>query len=515
MPRGSTAASAPFDLPALPLVDGETRQAWVYRLLREAILQGTLKAGMRVPSSRALAQRLSVARSTVEVAFDQLRAEGYVAGVVGSGTYVSATLPDQFLRPERSARGAKAKAMPTPVPMPMSSSTPMSAPMPLSMSSGAPRSATARPTRHDATFVARVADAALFPLAEWRSHLQAAARGTQLRASAEDDAFGAWELRTEVARYLGAARGMSCDPAQVIVVAGIRQGLNLAARVLLRATDKVLIEDPGYSLAADIFAPFARRLAAVAIDDAGFSVARARRHAGVRLAHVTPAHQSPTGVTMPVSRRLELLSWARERSVWLLEDDYDSEFNYRSAPLPALKSLDKDDRVIHCGSFNKTMFADLRVGYAVVPQALVADFAAACRAMGPSVGLIEQRALAAFIADGGLARHIRRTRAVYARRRERVLEALRQAVAPAPLRTSGEHGGFHFTWWLPEDVPADALVKESTERGLRLELVADCCQRVQTTPGVLLGDSALGDESLAEALPKLQAAITSARRTGR
>ncbi|WP_431261218.1 PLP-dependent aminotransferase family protein [Roseateles chitinivorans] len=502
---------APFDLPALPLVDGETRQAWVYRLLREAILQGTLKAGMRVPSSRALAQRLSVARSTVEVAFDQLRAEGYVAGVVGSGTYVNATLPDQFLRPERSARAAK--AMPTPVPMP--SSTPMSAPMPLSMSSKAPRSATARPTRHDVTFVARVADAALFPLAEWRSHLQAAARGTQLRASAEDDAFGAWELRTEVARYLGAARGMACDPAQVIVVAGIRQGLNLAARVLLRATDKVLIEDPGYSLAADIFAPFARRLAAVAIDDAGFSVARARRHAGVRLAHVTPAHQSPTGVTMPVSRRLELLSWARERSVWLLEDDYDSEFNYRSAPLPALKSLDKDDRVLHCGSFNKTMFADLRIGYAVVPRALVPDFAAACRAMGPSVGLIEQRALATFIADGGLARHIRRTRAVYARRRERMLGTLRRAVAPAPLRTSGEHGGFHFTWWLPEDVPADALVEAAAERGLRLELVAEFCQRVRAAPGVLLGDSALGEASLDDALPRLEAAIAAARQSGR
>ena len=486
---------APFDLPALPLVDGETRQAWVYRLLREAILHGTLRAGMRVPSSRALAQRLSVARSTVEVAFDQLRAEGYVAGVVGSGTYVSATLPDQFLRPERPGRSAKAVST--------------------SISAEAPRSATARPSRHDATFVARVADAALFPLGEWRRHLQAAARGTRLRATAEDDAFGAWELRTEVARYLGAARGVPCDPAQVIVVAGIRQGLNLAARVLLRATDKVLIEDPGYSLAADIFAPFARRLAAVAIDEAGFSVARARRHAGVRLAHVTPAHQSPTGVTMPVSRRLELLSWARERSVWLLEDDYDSEFNYRSAPLPALKSLDKDDRVIHCGSFNKTMFADLRIGYAVVPRALVPDFAAACRAMGPPVGLIEQRALAAFIADGGLARHIRRSRAVYGRRRERVLEALRQAVAPAPLRTSGEHGGFHFTWWLPEDVPADALVKEAAERGLRLELVADCCQRVQTAPGVLLGDSALGDESLNEALPRLADAIAAARQVAR
>jgi GntR family transcriptional regulator/MocR family aminotransferase len=360
-----------------------------------------------------------------------------------------------------------------------------------------------------------VADVSLFPLAEWRGHLQAAARGTRLQASVEDDAFGAWELRTEVARYLGAARGISCDPAQVIIVAGIRQGLGLAARVLLRPTDKVLIEDPGYALAAEIFAPFARRLAPVAIDESGFSVARARRHADVRLVHVTPAHQSPTGVTMPVARRLELLTWARERSVWLLEDDYDSEFNYRSAPLPALKSLDTDDRVIHCGSFNKTMFADLRIGYAVVPRALTPVFASACRAMGASVGLIEQRALAAFIADGGLARHIRRTRAVYARRRERVLETLRQAVAPAQLRTSGEHGGFHFTWWLPDDLPADALVKQAAERGLRLELVADFCQRAQAAPGVLLGDSALGEEFLTEALPRLEAAIAAARQSGR
>jgi GntR family transcriptional regulator / MocR family aminotransferase len=483
----SKASAVAFDLPALPPLDGEARQAWVYRLLREAILRGTLMSGMRVPSSRALAARLAVSRSTIEVAFDQLRAEGYVAGVVGSGTFVSAALPDGFLlKPSPSGPAASISTM---VP-----------------------SEADRAVRVDTPFVARVADATLFPFAEWRSHLQAAAR-TEAAATAggADALFGDRSLRAHVARYLGAARGIACDASQVLITAGIRQGLNLAGRALLQPTDKVLLEDPGYALAADIFAPYTRRLVSVAIDEAGFSVADARRHAGVRAAHVTPAHQSPTGVTMPVARRLELLNWARERGAWVLEDDYDSEFNYRSAPLPALKSLDEGDRVVHFGSFNKTMFADLRIGYVVVPRDLAAAFAKGCRALGPAVGIIEQRALATFIADGGLARHVRRARAAYARRRERVLQGLREIMAPRALRVTGEHAGFHFVWWLPEDVAADSLAAQARLRGLRLEFVADHSRRLDATAGVLIGDSALDDTQLDDALGRLKSTFEAAR----
>ncbi len=482
MSKPLSTTTAAFDLPALPAREGELRQAWVYRQLREAILGGALPATARLPSSRALAQRLQVSRSTVEVAFDQLRAEGYVAGVVGSGTYVCAMLPDRFLRPARKAAPA-----------------------------ARPVTALALPDAMEGAFADRQADLTLFPLAEWRRHLLAAARRPPAPAAAGDGFIGARALREQVVRYLGAARGVACDASQVLIVSGIRQGLDLCGRVLLRPADTVLLEDPGYVHAAPLFSAYARRMLPLAVDGAGCAVPHAQRHAGAKLLHLTPAHQSPTGVTMPVSRRLDMLAWAQQHGAWLVEDDYDSEFNYRSAPLPALKSLDTADRVIHCGSFNKTMFADLRIGYLVLPQALVPAFAAASRVVGRAVGLIEQHALAAFIAGGGLARHVRRSRAIYAQRRERTLAALREALAPLPLHTTGEHGGFHFAWWLPPSLPLAPLLAEASARGLQLLPIGERCQRAPLPPGLMMADTALPDAVLDDALARLRAAITAVK----
>jgi len=480
---GSIQRASSFDLAVAPIAEGDTRQVWVARQVREQILSGALAVGSRVPSTRALAQRLGVGRSTVEVAFDQLRAEGYLTSIVGSGTYVSAVVPDRFMEavPTAPARAAAAKS--------------------LSMLRAETRNS--EPGRFDKAFVSRTADTALFPMPAWRQHLQEASRRAGARELANDDPFGWLPLRMQIARYLGAARGISCDPAQVVVVSGIRHGLDLAARAVLNPSDKVLLEDPGYAHATDIFGRYTARIASVPIDGDGFSVARARRHAGVRLVHVTPAHQSPTGLTMPVSRRLELLAWAGENKAWVVEDDYDSEFNYRSAPLPALKSLDAAGRVIHCGSFNKTMFAALRIGYVVMPEALIAGFSANCRSAGRSTGIVEQMALADFLEDGGFARHVRRSRAIYAQRRDRVLSALRDALSPHPLDVSGEHGGFHFLWRLPAAWRLDAFLSEASKRKLIFETVEKFCSRVVLPPAVLIGDSALQEETLERALVAL------------
>ncbi|MBB1594242.1 PLP-dependent aminotransferase family protein [Achromobacter sp. UMC46] len=464
-----------LDLPQDSPRDGESKQSWVYRQIQERILKGALASGARLPSTRSLSQRWRVSRSTVEAAYDQLRGEGYTTGTVGSGTYVSAVIPDNFFRrglpgdpishsvPARPARQDPPQAAPTPEPL----------------------------------FAARTADASLFPMATWRKGLTASAQRVTPDQLANEESQGWLPLREQIARYLGAARGISCDADQVVILTGIRDGLDLSARILLSRQDKVLVEDPGYLTAMPLFSQFTSRVVPIAIDEHGFSVARARRQRGVKLVHVTPAHQSPTGVTMPVSRRLELLAWAEQADCWIIEDDYDSEFNYDSAPLAALKSLDTADRVIHCGSFNKTMFNALRIGYAVVPRRWVAAFSRARHTTGRSNSMIEQMTLAGFLEDGSFARHVRKARAVYAQRRDRVMRLLAQAAGGEPLRTSGEHAGFHLLWWLPAGCDAAALLDRARARGLALQPVADYCRRVGLPAGLVIGYSGLDEPALA------------------
>ena len=311
------------------------------------------------------------------------------------------------------------------------------------------------------------------------------------------DQFHGWPpLREQIARYLGAARDISCDPDQVIIVSGIRDALDLCGRILLKPQDRVLIEDPGYLNAVPIFGQYTPHVIPLTIDAQGFPVAQARRQRDVKLVYVTPAHQSPTGITMPVSRRLELLDWAEQAGAWIVEDDYDSEFNYDGAPLAALKSMRSADRVIHCGSFNKSMFNALRIGYAVVPKPLVSAFVEARRRAGRSSSVIEQMALARFLEDGGFARHVRKARGVYAHRRDVLLQVLQQAVGTDVLRTSGEHAGFHLLWWLPAGWEAAHVIEAGKQAGVGIQALADFCRKTVLPAGVVIGYSAVDEDRL-------------------
>ena len=464
---------ASLDLPLDPPGAGESKQSWVYRQIRERILKGALLSGVRLPSTRSLAQRWRISRSTVEAAYDQLCSEGYTAGTVGSGTYVAAVIPDKFFRREQSGNGTSAKQVQAPA-----------TPAPLVRDpAGSP-------------FSSRIADAALFPLASWNKGLAASTRSVT-PAQLGSDQFHGWPpLREQIARYLGAARDISCDPDQVIIVSGIRDALDLCGRILLKPQDRVLIEDPGYLNAVPIFGQYTPHVIPLTIDAQGFPVAQARRQRDVKLVYVTPAHQSPTGITMPVSRRLELLDWAEQAGAWIVEDDYDSEFNYDGAPLAALKSMRSADRVIHCGSFNKSMFNALRIGYAVVPKALVSAFVEARRRAGRSSSVIEQMALTHFLEDGGFARHVRKARGVYARRRDVLLQVLQQAVGTDVLRTSGEHAGFHLLWWLPEGWEATHVIEAGKQAGVGIQALADFCHKTVLPPGGVIGYSAVDEDRL-------------------
>ena len=383
-------------------------QRQVYDAIRGAILAGRLRARDRVPATRELSKVLDVSRVTISLAYEQLSAEGYLESSRGAGTFVSAELPDALgeasspsrrrrvdvpVRLSRYARRLKDEVIPA-VPPPRA----------IDLSRFSP-------------------DFDGFPLAVWRRLVASQLRRpNSLFFHYYDDAFGHPPLRDAIAAYVGRSRGVECDPAQVIIVSGSQQALDLCARVLIDAGQTVAIEEPGYPGARNLFLAHGARVEATPLDAEGIST----RHlsSGARLLYVTPSHQFPTGVSMSLSRRLELLAWARTRRAVIIEDDYDSEYRYRGAPLPALQSLAADVPLVYIGTFSKVMFPGLRLGYLIVPPSLARVFASAKSSIDRHTPLLEQMALSEFIVEGHLDRHVRRMRRLYAMRRHALLETL-------------------------------------------------------------------------------------------
>lgn len=455
----------PLDLPLpQPCDEAPGKQDSAYSALRQAILEKRLPAGCRLPSTRTLAQRWGLSRGTLEVVFDRLRSEGYVSRASGSGTRVCAVVPDLYLSaPVRAA-----------VPIVSESEPPYP---PLSVRAGQP-------------FVARLADPALFPLQRWTRSLTRALGNTSAQSLWDADPGGLPALRQQIAQYLGQHRGIACEPQQVMITTGIRHGLDLLARSLLQAGDKVCLEDPGYLSARRLFALAGARLVPIAVEEDGIDVQQLQHHQDARMVYVTPAHQAPLGMTMPVSRRLALLEWARHSEAWVVEDDYDSEFNYQSAPLAALKSLDRDDRVIYCGSFNKTLFAGLRVGFMLLPERLRPRLLATLQDTGRSVGVIEQLALADYIASGAFLRNLRAARQAYQERRDLLL-AILASEAPGCYSISGQQAGLHLLLTLPPGSDEARFRQRAAQQGLLLQGLAEHCQQVRRPAAVIVGYAAL------------------------
>jgi GntR family transcriptional regulator/MocR family aminotransferase len=467
MTRGK--AAIPLDLPrpaGLSSGGAHVKQDCIADALRAAILNRLLPCGSMLPSTRTLAERWGVARGTVEASFDRLRAEGYVARVRGAGTRVSAVVPDSYLSSPAGAVPPPAVAPPPAPPLPEAT-----------VSAGVP-------------FVARMADTTLLRQDVWRRHMLAGLRGAGAAELGAPPPQGMPGLRHQIAHYLGKYRGIACRPDDVFITTGIRHSIDLIARAVLGPGSKVLMEDPGYPSARQLFMLAGADTVDVPVDREGFDAAALARHRDAAAVYVTPAHQSPLGVTMSVSRRLELLELAGANGAWVIEDDYDGEFGYQAAPLPALKALDVHDRVIYCGSFNKSLFSGLRVGFMVVPHALRRALFALWHATGRSVGVNEQLALASLIESDDFARHLRVSRQAYLLRRDAVLEQLRRH-APGQWTATGEHAGFHFVLWLAPDVDEDDLVRRAAAHGLRLQPLRALCRTARLPPALVIGYTAL------------------------
>ena len=403
----------------------------IYDQIRLAILAGRLRPGTRLPSSRGLAAELAVSRNTVLTAFDMLGQEGYTQGGVGSGTRVSAVLPDELL----SARGAKPETRPE-----REAAGPA-----LRISGLAARLDSMRQrTRSDQrTFRPGLPEVEQFPWNVW-GRLAGRLWRQPPRAGVGGGALAGHQgLRDAIAAYVAAVRGVNCSGGQVMITSGAQQGLDLIARLLLEPGDQVWMEDPGYAGMRGAFAATGAEIVALPVDAEGLDVAAGRSRApDARLCAVTPSHQYPTGATMSLGRRLELLDWARGAGSWILEDDYDSEYRYAGKPLAALQGLDDGGRVIYVGTFSKVLFPGLRLGYAILPEALVAPFLAMRSVLDDAPALGLQPVLAEFIAEGHFAAHVRRTRALYAERQVYFLAALRRHCA-GMLCAEPDEAGMH------------------------------------------------------------------------
>ncbi|MBW5806447.1 aminotransferase class I/II-fold pyridoxal phosphate-dependent enzyme [Burkholderia sp. COPS] len=475
MARGK--AAIPLDLPCpagLSTGNPQSKQECIADALRDAILKRLLPGDSPLPSSRTLAARWGVARGTVEAAYDRLCSEGYIARAQGSGSRVCAVVPDSYLRAAAQSRDNGAP--------------PVDArPAPARTTDAAEPEQGVRP---GVPFVARLADPGLLPMQQWKKALGASLLAATANDLGATPAQGVESLRDEIAAYLREYRGIPCNAGDIFITTGIRHSIDLVARTLLTPGSTVLMEDPGYASAWQIFTIAGATVIDVPVDREGIDTASLDRHPDARAAYVTPAHQAPLGVTMSVSRRLELLDWAQRTRAWIVEDDYDGEFSYQTAPLPALKSLDACDRVIYCGSFNKTLFSGLRIGFMVVPAALRPALSAVWHATARSVGVAPQLALARFIAHGDFAKHLRAARHAYRQRRDIVLDQLAKH-AGGRYTVSGEHAGFHFVLWLPPGMDDATYVAQARAAGIELQPVRGFCRSARCAAGVVVGYSAL------------------------
>ncbi|MBD8492025.1 MocR-like pyridoxine biosynthesis transcription factor PdxR [Pseudomonas syringae] len=508
----------PFDPTGLQLDRRQGLSRQLYQLLRQRILDGRLVSGTRLPASRDLASALGISRNSVMRAYDQLYAEGFTEGRVGDGTYV-ARLPDPSAlgkRGEKQLSTQLSTGLRTGLSTGLSTNPSEIAPLPVEKvihsaaltllqthSLPAPKSGEPR------AFRVGVPAFDLFPFAIWGKLYGAFWRKPDLQLLGYGEPAGDRHLRELIALYLRSSRGVPCTAEQIVITSGAQQAISLCAQLLLDPGMGVAVENPGYRAAANAFAIAGARLHGMPVDSEGMCCANLEA-SGCSLAYVTPSHQYPTGVVMSLARRLQLLDWAHRTGGWIVEDDYDGEYRYSGAPLTPLAALDGRGRVLYVGTFGKIAFPALRLGYLVLPQALVEAFGQRRALDMRHSEAVTQTVMAQFIAQGHFQRHIRRMRRAALSRRNALLAGWPQDLSGCEPMPQGV-AGLHVAVKVDSLAREQQLVAQAAAVGVEVNPLSDYWLPESTTPadqraGLVLGFAAVPEPAIADALARLRKA---------
>lgn len=470
------------------LDSSETRPLYtqIYDELRAGIDEDVFPPGARLPSTRRLASALEVSRNTVIRAFDELHSEGYLNRQVGSGTYVAETLPEKYTQAhfsDFSSRSSEASSCDRGV---------------ISLSERAKKledrslSLLDDPVQQNA-FRPGIPAFDAFPIETWSRLTSRRWRTVPTEQLEYGDPAGYPPLREQVAEYLRTARGTRCEAEQVIILSGTQQAFSLVARVLLDPGDTVCMEDPGFPQMRGAFAAAGANICPVSVDDNGF--VPPFEDVIPRMVGITPSHQYPLGITMSSSRRRDVLDWSSENDIWILEDDYDSEYRYSGPPVGALQGMDDSGRVLYTGTFSKVLFPALRLGYLVVPSSLKEPIIKMRTISDRSPPRIPQMTLTDFMHEGHFEKHIREMRMLYAHRQTVLLDALSKhlgdIIDPAP-----SNAGLHLVGYLPEGVDDQAVADRLSDHGVIALPLSFYTTRSLDRGGLLLGYAAVPEDEI-------------------
>ncbi|MDC9623451.1 PLP-dependent aminotransferase family protein [Xenorhabdus sp. XENO-7] len=473
------------------LLDAGYIKDQVYHTIRNAILDGRLTENTKIPSTRALAEMMSISRNSVIAGFDRLTDEGYLIARKGSGTYVSTTIPDELVIANRSHKCQEKKVTSA---LNLSATTNMLMPF---------WEKAQLATDQYPIFNIGVGCVDQFPHELWGQLTGRVWRHSKKTIEQFSRPDGYPLLKKVLADYVHSTRGVNCREEQIIIVNGTQQAINLTARVLLHQDDKVWLDDPGYDSARAIFTAMGAQIAPIPSDEQGMNVSYgAANHPDARLVYTSPSHQFPLGTTLTLSRRLALLDWANQHNAWIFEDDYNSEFRYFSKPIQALQGLDTTQRVIYAGTFSKMMYPGLRIGFLVVPEPLINAFTMMKYYSDTHSGYLEQAVLAHFIQEGHYARHVRRVRKICYERQTALFDAINRYL-PHVFDMNITDSGIHMVCRLKDGFNEEEIITHCRQLNLGAQPLSRYCIHSFSDKAILFGYAAHTPTEINENIKRL------------